>query len=614
VRTGVLPPEVASAPTLPGVYLFKDGAGRIIYIGKAKSLRDRLGSYFQDPARLPPKTLAMLRIAASLEQRIVRTELEALFLECSLIKEHRPRYNIVFKDDKGLPYVRVSSEEFPRLEIVRRIAKDGARYFGPFLPVQALRETVRLVSTLFPLRRCARDLSRRWKRPCLNHQMGICPGPCVEAIGKEEYAARVERVVRILSGRDRGLLRDLKAEMEGAAEDLAFERAAKLRDQMTSLMRYYARQQVISVRPVDVDAIAASPDAAGGHAATIVYVRGGKVVGQETVQVAPIDGEFWEAFLRDYALSGRILPPVVLINGEFPTLAPMTAWLSEQRGGRVSLRRPVKGLGRSLVSLAELNLVRHLAASPPSGDRVTALTELQALIGLSAPPVRIEAYDVSNLSGREAVASRVAFVDGEASPGGYRRYRLRRRGEADDYASLAEALERRARRAVAGEDPLPDLIIIDGGRGHLAAAKDALSAAGAEQVPLAGVAKGPDRKSDALYLPGRTNPKSIREGKPAYLLLRRIRDEAHRFAITYHRHLRGKRQLRTSLRSVEGVGPLLERRLLREFGDIAGIAAAGESRIAAVAGVSRPLAARIAAFLNEGSVLRHDTSSHRMKR
>ncbi|MEW6308756.1 MAG: excinuclease ABC subunit UvrC [Bacillota bacterium] len=594
-------------PDNPGVYLFKDAAGDIIYVGKAASLRHRVRSYFQASRPTDAKTQALLEHVADLDYIITDNELEAIILEATLARRHQPRYNILLKDDKHLPYLRLDAgEDFPRLTVARRVEADGARYFGPYHPASALRETLRLARALFPLRSCAKLEGR--PRACLNHHIGRCPAPCQGLVTPEAYGAMVRDLIAFLDGRYAQLIRGLEGKMAAAAEGLAFEEAARLRDRIGAVRSVAERQKAAFPGLEDMDAVGMAR--AGEEAELQVFsVRGGKLVGREAYVVAAggaANGDLLRAALLAFYAGRDDIPATVLLPAAAAEGRLLEAWLRARRGKRVRLVEPHRGERAQLLKLAQANAVQRLEERRNEAMRAeaigrTALFQLQHVLGLEAPPERIEGYDVSDLGGTDAVAVLVAFRQGLPDRTAYRRFKLRRSGTADDFAAMAEVISRRFRRVAAGERDLPELVLVDGGKGQVGAAVAALAGLGLAGIPVAGLAKA----AEHVFMADTPHPIVLPRNSEALQLLQRVRDEAHRFAVTYHRRVRGKRALRSSLDDIPGVGPARRTALLRRFGSLAALRRASAEDIAAVPGIGGKLAATILAHLTAKESDRH---------
>ncbi|MHB8157169.1 MAG: excinuclease ABC subunit UvrC [Desulfocucumaceae bacterium] len=590
-------------PEGPGVYLFRDAEGTIIYVGKAVSLKNRVRSYFRPASGLSPKVRSMTERAADLEYIVTDSEVEALILECNLIKEHRPRYNVLLKDDKSYPFLRVTiKEDYPRVHITRRAGKDGSLYFGPYTQVGAVHETLDLLRRLFPFRSCKNSTFRQKSRPCLNHHIKRCLGPCCGLVGKEEYRAMIREVCLFLEGRQEELVNRLTSRMEEASEKMEFERAAVLRDQVRAVQKVLEKQKIISSRREDQDAVAL---AAGDSetAVTVFFIRGGKLLGRENFILEDTKDfekeELITSFLKQYYNSADFIPAEILIP-EIQAEGILGRWLSGKKGSRVSMVMPRRGEKKKLLEMVERNallalqdtLLARAAGRDPGQDAV----ELARWIGLSSCR-RIECYDISNTQGAEAVGSMVVFEDGRPAPGQYRRFKIRTVQGPDDFASMREVLSRRferCREENAKFNILPDLVIVDGGKGQLKMALEAMTGAG-YNIPIFALAK----EEELLFGPGMDSPLFLPRDSGALYLLQRIRDEAHRFAITYHRLLRTKRNLRSLLDEIEGIGAVRRKALLGAFPSIEAMAGATAGELASIPGMNRPAAAAVYNFFSK---------------
>ncbi len=610
---GELAARAGRLPDRPGVYLFRGQGGRVLYVGKAASLRDRVRSYFRGGAALSGKVRALVDAARDLDFIATDTEVEALILECNLIKEHRPPFNVRLRDDKSYPFLRITLQEtWPRVLIARGRRNDGARYFGPYPHAQTVHETLRLLRRVFPHRTCSEARFRQHRdRPCLHYHLGRCPGPCAGLCSREEYAAAVGGLVDFLEGRDTEVLGRLRRRMEEAAADLRFEEAAELRDRIQALEAVRERQKMVSRRfgHYDVVALALPEDgrtagAAGGTGCAHVFlVREGKLVGRDAVALDEVageePGEVLAAFLEQYyGGEGRPVPPEIVVEQAPAGAAALAGWLGGRRGGRVALTVPARGEKRQLLDLARQNarlaLAQELAAGE-AGRPERALGELAEALGLSAPPRRVECFDVSNLQGREAVAAMVVFVDGRPARGEYRRFRVRTVAGPDDYAMMGEVLGRRFARS---DWPLPDLVLVDGGRGQLGVARRVLEERGLGAIPAFGLAK----EEELVFAAGWPEPVVLSRRSAALQLLQRLRDEAHRFAVGYHRRVHRRQAMRSALEDVPGIGPRRRRALLGHFGSLDALRRATVEQLAAVPGMTRTVARELHHFLHEDGV------------
>lgn len=560
--------KLACLPDQPGVYLFKDNAGEIIYIGKASSLADRVRSYFSKAADPSPKTSLLIGQIADLETMVTRSELEALILESNLVKRHRPRFNVVLRDDKQYPYLRLPiKENFPRLSIVRRVQKDGALYYGPYTPVGALRETLKVIKKVFPLATCTIDIDGTAERACIEFEIKRCMAPCTGNQSKADYRKIVEQVRQFLEGRDRELLDDMRAQMEAAAEREHFEEAARLRDRLFNVERTLEKQRITQTATVDQDVIGLARQGLAVDL-QILFVRGGLLIGRKDFfwpQAADAaDDELLRSAVEQFYNKDGQPPKELLLPIALDDAPVIEEWLSGQRGERVRIVAPERGTKHQLLLLAEENAAAAVAdhLRDEALDR-QAVEELKRLLRLEKPPRRIEGFDISNTMGNQSVASMVVWEAGELKKADYRRFKIQTVTGANDFASMQEVVLRRYRET---EDmALPDLILIDGGLGQLAAAMEALKQAGHPDLPIFGLAKAKGDKDERIYLPGRKNPIVLRANSPATHLVQRIRDEAHRFAIAFHRKLRSKALVASQLDQIIGIGEIRRASLLRRF-------------------------------------------------
>jgi excinuclease ABC subunit C len=600
VETVDLSSKLAELPDRPGVYLYKDAKSQIIYVGKAASLRSRVRSYFQESRVRDAKTDALVGQIRDLEVIVTGNELEALILESNLVKRHRPRYNIILRDDKHYPFLKLTTnEEYPRLVVARRVQKDGAAYFGPFYPATAMRETLRLVRQLFPLRTCRITIDGKKARPCLQYYIHRCNAPCTALETKEGYDRTVHDVERFLEGKNDGLAQELTAQMETAAAEEKFEIAARLRDRVQALNTVRERQKIISTEDSDLDIVGLVRQ---GHDACVqlFFVRRGRLLGRESFFFDRLtgagEGEILSAFLRQFYAREVVPPAEILLSEDVPEAELTGEWLTARRGGKVEVTAPQRGRKRELVAMAEENAALALQSHLLSrGNRTQAvLDELQRTLGLAEPPHRIEAFDVSTFQGGETVASMVVWQDGEMKKDDYKRYRIRTVTGTDDFAAMHEAVSRRYGRALETEGVLPDLILLDGGRGQLGAGLKALEAIGLDYLPMASLAK----RAEEVFTPDRLEPLVLDLTSPALQALQRIRDEAHRFAITYHKKLRSRRTISSVLDQIPGVGPALRTSLLKTLGSAKAVREASVGQLAAVPKVSPRLAERIHDFFH----------------
>ena len=612
-REQPLAEAVQALPHVPGVYLFKDCAGTILYAGKARDLKKRVSSYFRSPPSENIKTRVLLSKTASLEFAVTATEKEALLLEAGYIKKYRPRYNVVLRDDKNYPALRLDLRDpFPRLEIVRRIQKDGALYFGPYPSAHAVRETVRFLHQLFPLRLCkSKRLSRR-ERACLNHSMGRCPAPCVGNIDPEEYGRMVREVVLFLQGKTDALQRQLQRSMEEASQSLEFERAAVYRDRLHAVRTTLEKQVIVSDRFLDQDVVGIHRDPDGIEMA-VLFVRQGVAAGQRHFDLKDAHGETEEllaSFIQQFYGEDRFIPDEILVPGPFEGIEVLEEWLRDLKGKRVHIRPARRGRGKQLLDLAEKNARERLQSRRKSEKRDRSLLEgLQRILRLPKPPLRIGCVDISNLQGRHAVGALAVFSDGRPHKESYRRYRIASKEEPDDPAMMAEVIERLVTRERELADTL-DLLMLDGGKGQLNRIVRVLSETGmADRLPVISIAKerGPDRGEkgrglyEKIYVPGRRNPLFLARFPDILHLLQRLRDEAHRFAVTHYQALHRRELLLSALDAVPGIGVKRRRILLDHFGGMDSLREASLEELEQVPGIPPAVAKAIFDFLSAQS-------------
>ena len=582
-------------PDSPGVYLMKDARGKIIYVGKAVVLKNRVRQYFQRNKGHTPKVRAMVEKIADFETIMTGSEVEALILECNLIKKHRPRYNISLKDDKSYPYVKVTlQEEFPRVFVTRRILKDGARYFGPYTNVTAVHESLKLLRRLFPLRSCR----QMGERPCLEYHIKRCIAPCTGNVDREEYDAMIRAVLLFLEGRTEDVERELSARMQAAAESYHFELAARLRDQLAAVRRVAEKQNIVTGAG-DQDAVGMARSDIG-VCVQIFFIRAGKMLGREHFLLQGSEEESDEAlltaFLQQYYHQAAFVPREVLLPMELEETELLSEWLSEKKGGKVQIFVPQRGSKRDIVNMAEGNAEKYLRdeaerVKQANAQTLGAVEELGHYLGLRELPNRMECFDISHNQGSETVASMVVFEGGLPKKSDYRRFKIRSaEGKPDDFKSMREVTTRRYGKLT--EEELPDLIVIDGGKGQLSSALEIIRGAGHLKVPVVGLAK----QFELIFVEGSSDPVVLPRHSQALYLIQRIRDEAHRFAITYHRKLRGKRNLVSVLDHIDGIGPKRRKMLWSHFGNLNRIKAASVEELAAVEGMNLPAAEAVYQF------------------
>lgn len=584
-----------------GVYLFKDAKDHVLYVGKAKDLKKRLASYFHKGWEQGTRTEAMFTRAASIETILTENEKEALILECNLIKRHRPRYNVVLRDDKNYLSLRLDPcQKFPRITIVRRLADDGAMYFGPFSPAASVRDTLRFLQHIFPLRRCGDVVFKSRTRPCLNYQIKRCTAPCVALISEEEYRKLVDQVVLFFRGQLQDLVKIFEKEMQALADRLEYEKAALYRDRLSAIKRTLEKQSVTSTRFVDQDVIGLYRQD-GSIQISILFVRNGAVIGHKSFpfrETPATNEEILSHFLKQFYGEGKYIPREILIPLAIEEQPVIASWLGERTGKRVSILIPQRGDRHRLLLLAIKNAEGSFRQKlKEEGDIHNLLTLLQEKLRLRYYPEHIEGLDISNIGGKMAVGSLVAFVNGSPDRNFYRRYKIKLWEQPDDYAMMREVVSRRLSRAKE-ENSWPNMLLIDGGKGQLNVARQVLKDLDCSgRVDLVALAKGKKGEIDKVYLPERKNPVLWERNSPLLLYLQRIRDEAHRFAIEYHHKLRKKGLTRSLLDEIPGVGSVLKKRLLTHFGSVEKLKEASVEEIASVKGINPSLAANIKAFL-----------------
>ncbi len=609
----ILQDKLDALPNQPGVYLMKDRSDRIIYVGKAVNLRNRVRSYFNRGSSDSRAFVQLLdRVLVDIETVVVRTEKEALLLENELIKKHRPRFNVQLRDDKQYLCIRFdTSHQYPRLETVRRTRRDGARYFGPYSSASSIRETLRVVNRFFQLRTCTDHVLETRKRPCLLHQIGRCPAPCVAPVPVDEYRRNVDAVILFLEGRSGPLMEQLRERMKGAAKKLEFEDAARLRDQIIALERSLERQTVATTDTIDQDVFGLFREA-DRLCIYILFVRGGRITGGRPLHSTSDfpDDELITSLVNQYYADENFVPREVLLpatSGETDALAEL---LSEQKGEKVRVVVPQRGDKVELLALAARNAERAFSERTRTREEVEQVLErLKDRLHLAKLPHRMECFDISHSQGTSIVASQVASLDTEADTANYRRYKLKTVTQNDDFASMHEILTRRFRRGLE-EGDLPDLIVIDGGKGQLAAAWAAMKDLGVEGVDLVALAKSRDldvpfpdeqvkRSPERVFLVDRKDPIVLPQTSPELFALTRLRDEAHRFAITYQRKLSRRRGLQSQLDAVPGVGETRRTALLTHFGSLKRVKEASVEEISRVESIGPSVAERIHAFLHQ---------------
>ena len=592
--------KLGALPAKPGVYLFKDKDSKVIYVGKAANLKSRVRSYFGTPSNLPSKTQRLVSNIQDLELVVTGSEQEALILECDMIKKHTPRYNASLKDNKTFPYLKIDiSEDWPGVRITRRVQKDGARYFGPFASAGSVRKTLRLIKKIFPYRSCSKRIDGKDKRPCLDYYIHQCLGPCIGAVEKDEYREVINQVILFLQGKQELILRELSAKMKAAAQQLQFERAALLRDQIDAIEKVIEGQRIAITLQGEKDIIGLAQDETLAYV-QLFSIRNNKLVGQDHFIMEGTQGDspgqIMTSFVKQYYASASYIPPLILLQHPVDEPAVISAWLAQQRRGKVELQVPQRGAKKKLVETVAENAARglELAQVKEMNAEVisSGLQELKNRLRLSKMPRRIECYDVSNIQGTLAVASMVVLEKGWPKPANYRRFRIKTVAGADDYAMIQETLRRRFKRGLTREGAwgiIPDLVLIDGGRGQLNAALKARQESELDSIPMASLAK----ENEEVFIPGDPQPVCIAKDSPALHILQRARDEAHRFAISYHQKLRRKQFVSSTLDTIPGIGPKRKSALLRRFGSIQAIKEASPEELTQTEGITLALAKKV---------------------
>ena len=621
--------RLQATPTKPGIYLMRSSSGEVLYVGKAANLRNRIRSYFGSPVNLAPKIRKMVGHVADFEYVVTESEAEAVILENTFIKRDRPRYNARLKDDKTYPYIKIDlNEEFPQAYFTRRVLQDGARYFGPYASAGSIRKTMNLLKRLFPYRSCTKAITGTDARPCLEYYIHRCVAPCIGNVTREEYREVVQQVILFMEGRTEHVLRDLKQKMHAASEALEFERAAILRDQVQTIERVNEAQKVVSLKRGDEDVIALAQS--GGEAwVEVFFIRNGKLTGRDHFLMEGTQDEqpahVLDQFVKQFYDTAPHIPGEVVLQHPLEDTVTIQAWLTQKRGHRVRLHVPQRGEKRRLVKMVAENAAQGLQQRAvkwlaDSGNLQQAMEEVHAALNLPRLPKRIECYDISNIQGSNAVGSMVVFEDGRPKSSHYRRFQIKDVQGVDDYSMMQEMLRRRFKRlseqvrasgsngqsaetengtnetvgsAKAKNEAwgiIPDLVIIDGGKGHLSAVLQVFLELGLmDTVPLSSLAK----ENEELYVPHDPDPILLPRGSQGLFLVQRVRDEAHRFAITYHRQRRSKSAVKSAMDSVPGIGPKRKRMLLRRFGSLAGVREASLEELASVPGMTVRLAQKM---------------------
>jgi excinuclease ABC subunit C len=606
--TGLVEDQLKKLPYSPGVYLMRDSRGTILYVGKAISLHNRVRTYFQSTQKLTPKIQSLVSRIADIDYYVATSEQEALIMELNFIKQYHPRYNVSLKDDKTFPYLKISTNEpWPRVFVTRRYEQDGGRYFGPFASAKSVKQTLRLLQRIFPFRVCSKEINGKAPRPCLEYYLGHCLAPCSGQTTTQEYAQVVKEVIMFLEGRHEKVLRELKARMGRASEAMDYERAALLRDQIQSIQNVIEGEKVAAVIRGEEDVIAFVPEGDRAYV-QVLFIRSNKLTGREsfllqgTREEEPRD--VMTSFVKQYYSSTPQIPPLLLLQHPVEDTQVIEEWLKSRRGTAVGIQVPRRGAKKQLIDIAAENArqgleqmkIKELAAPQEMDD---ALVEIENELKLLGPPKRIEAYDISNIQGSSAVGSMVVFEKGKPKPAHYRRFKIKTVVGANDYAMLREVLLRRFKHGEKSDDPkqevwslVPDLVLIDGGKGQLNAAISALKEI-EKDVAVASLAK----ENEEIFIPGRKDPVILPRSSPGLQLLQRLRDEAHRFAISYFSTVHRRKAFTSVLDDIPGIGPRRKNALLRHFGSIDRIREASVEELAAATGMTAEQAGRIKEFL-----------------
>ena len=593
--------QLRQLPTSPGVYLMRDTDGGILYIGKAANLHRRVRSYFSAVQKLSPKLKRMVARVNDFDFFVTTSEQEALILELNLIKRHRPSYNVQLKDDKTFPYLKINtSEDWPRVHITRRLEEDGARYFGPFASGKSIRQTLKTIRGIFPFRSCSKAITGTDLSPCLEYHIGHCLAPCIGAVSKSEYDVVIKQVILFLEGKQEKVIQELESKMKKAAEALDFEKAALIRDQIQAVNRVIEGQRIATTVRGEQDVIAFAQDKDQAYV-QVFFIRSSKLIGRESFILQGARSEepspIMTSFIKQFYNSTPYIPPLLLLQYPVEDTKIIESWLQSKKGAKVNIQVPRQGNKNQLVKIVAENAEQGLEqlkikqlATP--GSLTAALAEIEKELHLPCTPLRMEGYDISNIQGKAAVGSMVVFDKGKPKPSHYRRFRIKTVSGADDYAMLHEVLKRRFKQSRDASDTwaiLPDLILIDGGKGQLNAALSAMSEAGVNSVPTASLAK----ENEEIFIPASSLPIILPRSSQGLQLLQRLRDEAHRFALGYHQKIHKRETFASSLDNIPGIGPKRKRALLKQFGSLRAIREAPIEELAVTAGMSRSLAIRI---------------------
>ncbi len=607
MTSSLITEQLNQLPSSPGVYLMKDSAGSILYVGKAANLHHRVRSYFGAGQKLPLKLQRMVAQVSDFEFFITGTEQEALILECNLIKRFRPYFNVRLRDDKAFPYLKINlDEDWPGVHFTRRLEENGGHYFGPFTSAKSLRQTMKLIRKIFPFRTCVKPITGTDSRPCLQYHIHRCLGPCIGVVSKEEYAEVMKQVILFLEGKQEAVIQGLESKMREAAEGLDFEKAAQTRDQVQAIKEVIEGQRIATTISGEQDVIAFASDK-DQACVQVFFIRSNKLIGRESFMLegtrSEEPGQIMSSFIKQFYGSVHYIPPLLLLQYPVEDRATIEDWLQSKRGAKVDIQVPIRGNKKQLVKIVTENAeqglqqirIKQLAA--PSA-LTAALAETERELFLPRLPSRMEGYDISSIQGKEAVGSMVVFEQGKPKPSHYRRFKIKTVFGVNDYAMLQEVLRRRFKHATARSSDtstpdtwavLPDFVLIDGGKGQLSAALSVMKEMGVESVPVASLAK----ENEEIFIPGKKEAIVLPGSSPGLQLLQRLRDEAHRFALGYHQKIRRKATFASSLDTIPGIGPKRKRALLKQFGSVRAIRNASIEELTAARGMTHGLAKRI---------------------
>ncbi|MFC1932901.1 excinuclease ABC subunit UvrC [Chloroflexota bacterium] len=609
--SNIITEQLRQLPGSPGVYLMRDAEGNILYVGKAANLRHRVRSYFGASQKLSPKLQRMVSRVDDLDFFVTNSEQEALILELNLIKRYRPHYNVRLKDDKTFPYLKINlNEDWPGVHVTRRLEENGGHYFGPFASAKSVRQTLKVLKGIFPFRSCSRTITGNDPRPCLDYYIHRCLAPCIGAVSKQEYNEVIKQIILFLEGKQETVVKELENKMKKAAEALDFEKAALIRDKIQAIDRVIEGQRIAATVRGEQDVIAFASEKDRAYV-QVFFIRSDKLIGRESFVLQGTTSEepkqIMSSFIKQFYGSAPYIPPLLLLQHPVEDKAVIENWLQSKRGSRVHIQVPYRGNKKQLVKIAAENAEQGLQQlkvkeqAAPSA-LTAALAEIERELHLPRLPRRMECYDISNIQGRAAVGSMVVFENGKPKPSHYRRFRIKTVSGADDYAMLREVLSRRFKRvSLKGSHTttsnawavLPDLVLIDGGKGQLNAVLSVMHEVGAEFVPAASLAK----EKEEIFVPRQTESIILPGSAPGLQLLQRLRDEAHRFALGYHRRIRQKETFASALDSIPGIGPKRKHVLLKQFGSVRGIREASAEELAAVGGMNQSLAKKMKEYL-----------------